>query len=67
MSRKFYDFTLEVLEKVSFDAQLFLKEVTKAKNRLLPHELFELKIWLEHFLFLNPKLSNKVVVKQLMA
>lgn len=35
----------EVLSKVSFDRQLFEKELKKALNMLLPTELTELKKW----------------------
>ena len=41
MARAMYEYTKTVLNKVSFDATLFCKEVEKAVRRLLPHELEE--------------------------
>lgn len=34
-----------ILEKVSFDAVLFEKELRKSLARLVPHEVEELKVW----------------------
>ena len=36
-------YTKEVLRKVSFDVRLFCREIKKAVNRLLPHEIEELR------------------------
>ncbi len=52
-----YSYTLTVLEKVSFDTSLFINELKKATERLLPHELRELKLWLNGFVYRNPHLE----------
>ena len=41
-----FDYTKAVLSKVSFDVNLFCKELKKALTRLLPHEIEELRIWI---------------------
>lgn len=57
MAREMYSYTLTVLEKVSFDTSLFIDELNKAKKHLLPHELRELKLWLNGFVFKHPHLE----------
>ena len=44
MARAMFDYTKAVLSKVSFDVNLFCKELEKALTRLLPYEIEELKI-----------------------
>ncbi|SEE39040.1 hypothetical protein SAMN04487765_2387 [Tenacibaculum sp. MAR_2010_89] len=51
-----YDYTKTVLKKVSFNSDLFCKELKKALNRLLPHEINELTIWLKEFTANKPEL-----------
>ncbi|WP_224490698.1 hypothetical protein [Robertkochia flava] len=58
MPRAMFEYTKTVLEKVSFDVQLFRKELEKAVKRLLPHELDELRIWLMHYIQGKPELSK---------
>ncbi len=41
--------TIKVLEKVSFSKDLFVKEVTKALDILLPYEIEKLKEWITNF------------------
>ncbi|GEM_PF-386542 len=65
MSRAIYDYTITVLEKVSFDNQLFKKEVEKAFQTLLAHERLELKIWLQNFLSDKPELRESMAESQL--
>ena len=60
MARAMYDYTIEVLEKVSFDQYLFDKEVKKAFKLLLPHEVQELKIFLNHFTIKKPQLADSL-------
>jgi len=50
MARAFYHYTITILKKVSFDPELFKKELEKANESLLPQERLELKIWLRQFL-----------------
>lgn len=58
MARAMFEYTKEVLQKVSFDVKLFCKEVEKAVKRLLPHELDELKIFIENLILQNPQLNQ---------
>ncbi|MGY5351286.1 hypothetical protein ACXGQW_01725 [Wenyingzhuangia sp. IMCC45533] len=64
MAREMYSYTLTVLEKVSFDVDLFINELHKALQRLLPHEISELKLWLHKFVFMNPHLERAKLVIQ---
>ena len=55
------EYTKTVLQKVSFDAKLFSKELQKALSRLLPYEIEELKRWLESFILDKPELQMSLV------
>lgn len=66
MARAFLDYTKTVLSKVSFSAELFQIELTKALERLLPYEIFELKHWILDQFQDEPQLESCLVkVKQL--
>jgi len=52
-----FEYTKTVLKKVSFNVDLFCKELEKAITRLLPHEIEELKIWLQEFTANKPELT----------
>ena len=56
MSRKIFDYTKSVLERVSFDTTLFCKELEKALKVLLPYEIEQLKDWLLNFTKEKPEL-----------
>jgi len=56
MPRMIYDYTKSVLERVSFDPLLFMKELRKAIKSLLPYELEQLKKWLLFFTEEKPQL-----------
>ncbi len=56
MSKAMMDFTKSILERVSFDAILFCKEVEKAVKVLLPYEIEELLTWLFTFTEEKPEL-----------
>lgn len=56
MARAMFEYTKTVLKKVSFNVDLFCKELEKAVKRLLPHEIEELKIWLHQFTANKPEL-----------
>jgi len=56
MARAIFEYTKTVLKKVSFDTELFCKELEKAINRLLPFEIEELRIWLVQFTRNKPEL-----------
>ncbi|WP_367752216.1 hypothetical protein AB3G33_09730 [Flavobacterium sp. WC2421] len=58
MSRMIYDYTKEVLERVSFNTELFIKELKKAVRNLLPYEIEHLKKWLDFFTFEKPELQK---------
>ncbi|MEQ6124179.1 hypothetical protein AAON49_08275 [Pseudotenacibaculum sp. MALMAid0570] len=57
MARAMYEYTKTVLKKVSFSSDLFCKELEKALERLLPHEIKELTIWVKEFTVNKPDLS----------
>jgi hypothetical protein len=62
MSRLIYDYTKEVLQKVSTDPKLFLRELRKALNKLFPHEIEQLKKWLIFFTEDKPELQDCLYV-----
>jgi DNA replication protein DnaD len=64
MARAVYEYTKTVLKKVSFNAELFRKELEKAMERLLPFEIEELRIWLLKFTANKPELSQQLIVIQ---
>lgn len=51
-----------VLERVSFDAQLFAKELQKALLLLLPFEIEELTEWLINFTNEKPELRPSLLL-----
>jgi hypothetical protein len=57
MSRAMFEYTKTVLNKVSFNTELFCKELEKAIKRLLPYEIDELRIWLNEFTQGKPELN----------
>ncbi|RKS53356.1 hypothetical protein BC962_1606 [Gillisia mitskevichiae] len=61
MARAMFEYTKTILDKVSFDAVLFCKEVKKALQRLLPHEIEELKIWIVSLTQQNPELNQCLI------
>lgn len=61
MARAMFEYTKTVLNKVSFDAALFCKEVKKAVKRLLPYELDELRIFIQSLIQKNPDLSQCLI------
>ena len=56
MARAILEYSKTVLKKVSFDVELFSKELEKAVKRLLPFEIEELRIWLLQFTVDRPEL-----------
>jgi len=62
MARAMFEYTKTVLEKVSFNAELFKKELEKAVNRLLPYEVKELFLWLRDFTQNKPELHPYLAV-----
>jgi len=62
MARAMFEYTISVLEKVSFDVTLFTKEVEKALKLLLPHEIEELKIYIQRLIIREPQLAPCLVL-----
>lgn len=62
MARAMFEYTKTVLRKVSFDVTLFCKEVEKALQRLLPHEIEELKLWIIALTRQNPQLNQCLIL-----
>jgi len=58
MARAIFEYTKTVLKKVSFNVDLFCKELEKAINKLLPYEIEELRIWLHEFTANRPELYS---------
>jgi hypothetical protein len=56
-----FDYTKAILKKVSFDVNLFCKELEKALTRLLPFEIEELKIWVNKLILQNPELNQCLI------
>lgn len=61
MARAMFEYTKTVLKKVSFDVTLFCKEVKKAVTRLLPHEIEELRIFINSLIQQNPELNQCLI------
>ncbi|MCK5400971.1 MAG: hypothetical protein KAJ28_04995 [Flavobacteriaceae bacterium] len=61
MARAMFEYTKTVLKKVSFDANLFCKELEKALKRLLPYEIEELKIFIQSLILQNPELNKCLI------
>lgn len=61
MARAMFDYTKTVLSKVSFDVNLFCRELKKAITRLLPHEIEELKLWVNSLIKENPQLDSCLI------
>jgi len=61
MARAMYEYTKTVLNKVSFDVNLFCRELEKALQRLLPYEIEELKIYIESLIKQNPDLDKCLI------
>ena len=56
MARAMFEYTKTVLTKVSFNSELFCRELEKSLKRLLPYEVEELIIWLKQFTANKPEL-----------
>lgn len=61
MARAMFEYTKTVLNKVSFDVNLFCKELEKALERLLPYEIEELKIFIQSLIMQNPELNQCLI------
>lgn len=61
MARAMFEYTKTVLKKVSFDVNLFCKEVEKAMSRLLPYEIEELKVFVDSLIKQKPELNQCLI------
>ena len=61
MARAMFEYTITVLNKVSFDVTMFCKEVKKALQRLLPYEIEELKLYIFSLIRQNPELNQCLI------
>lgn len=64
MPRAIFEYTKTVLQSVSFDTNLFCKELQKATKYLLPHELQELSLWIKTLVQSNPHLDGYAIYLQ---
>ena len=58
MKKTMFNYTKNILERVSFDPLLFCKEVEKALKVLLPYEIEQLKDWLMQYTQEKPELQH---------
>lgn len=61
MPRVMFSYTKSILERVSFDAKLFCKELEKAMKNLLPYEIEQLRDWLLKFTKEKPELRQCLI------
>ena len=61
MPRHIYTYTIKVLKKVSFDPDLFRKELEKESKKLLPFEYRELMIWVKDYIQNKPVLQTVIL------
>ncbi len=58
MARAMFEYTKTILKKMSFNKDLFCKELDNATKRLLPFEIKELYVWLVQFTQNKPELIS---------
>lgn len=61
MKEGMFNYTKKILERVSFDPQLFCKELKKALNVLLPYEIEQLTDWLMSYTTEKPELKHCLI------
>ena len=61
MKRTMVAYTKNILERVSFDASLFCKELQKALKILLPYEIEQLIDWLFNYTNEKPELRKCMI------
>jgi DNA replication protein DnaD len=62
MTKVMLDYTKSILERVSFNPELFKRELQKAIKTLLPYEMEYLKKWLLRFTYKKPELKPCLLV-----
>jgi predicted SprT family Zn-dependent metalloprotease len=60
MARQAFEYTKTILKKMSFNPDLFQKELYKAYDTLVPHEIEELNIWLKSYLETKPEIFDRM-------
>lgn len=58
MGRAIFEYTKTILEKVSFDKNIFKRELSKANKLLLPHERKEMVVWFKNLCLTKPELLD---------
>jgi DNA replication protein DnaD len=61
MSKSMFNYSKKILETVSFDSNLFCRELEKAVKILLPYEIEQLTIWLISFIKEKPELQQCMI------
>jgi len=59
-----FEYSKYILEKVSFNNELFIKEFKKAILLLLPNEVVQLKTWVVSFIKKHPHLNDSLLLIQ---
>ena len=58
MTKSFFEYTKTILEKVSFDKEIFKRELQKASKLMLPTQRKEMLFWLKVLISKNPQLAG---------
>ena len=61
MKRTMLAYTQKILESVSFDAELFCKELEKSLKLLLPYEIEKLTDWVLNYTLEKPELKQCLI------
>ena len=59
-NRLMFDYTKRILENVSFDSALFVKEFNKALLQMVPYDVDRLEQWVEKYVADKPNLHQKL-------
>ncbi|MDM1046280.1 hypothetical protein HX004_15770 [Myroides sp. 1354] len=59
-NRLMFDYTKRILENVSFDSDLFVKEFNKALLQMVPYDVDRLEQWVEKYVLDKPILHQKL-------
>ncbi|WP_410880789.1 hypothetical protein [Myroides sp. DW712] len=59
-NRLMFDYTKRILENVSFDSELFVKEFNKALLQMVPYDVDRLEQWVENYVADKPTLHQKL-------
>ncbi|WP_060875379.1 hypothetical protein [Myroides odoratus] len=59
-NRLMFDYAKRILENVSFDSGLFVKEFNKALLQMVPYDVDRLEQWVEKYVEDKPSLHQKL-------